>query len=121
MYVAPRPFPAQHVVDSLKLPFIEAGAVLAAIGSGLITTLGMNSTTGEWAGFQILAGFGVGLGFQLPFAAVSVALRSVASGPQSCGDTDTSPVRKIFLLEMPSQSSLASSAGKLPLQLLLPY
>lgn len=38
----------------------------------------MNSTTGEWAGFQILAGFGVGLGFQLPFAAVPVALRFVS-------------------------------------------
>jgi hypothetical protein len=65
------------VINCLKLPFIWGGAIIAAVGSGLITTLGVGSTTGEWAGFQILAGFGVGMGFQLPFAAVPVVLRFI--------------------------------------------
>lgn len=49
------------------------GPVVYAIGCGLLSTLGINSTVGQWLGYQILAGIGRGTG-QLPFFAVQVVL-----------------------------------------------
>jgi hypothetical protein len=39
------------------------GLVLAAIGAGLVTTFEEGTSTGKWIGYQILFGFGCGLGF----------------------------------------------------------
>lgn len=46
------------------------GAMLATIGSGLLYLLDTNSSTGEWIGYQIVAGLGWGLAFQVPMIAV---------------------------------------------------
>ncbi|KAL2201963.1 major facilitator superfamily transporter [Sarocladium strictum] len=46
------------------------GAAIATIGSGLFYTLGINTGAGKWIGYQILAGVGFGVGFQVPMITV---------------------------------------------------
>ncbi|KAK2745271.1 hypothetical protein FQN57_003966 [Myotisia sp. PD_48] len=41
-------------------------SALLTIGGGLIYTFGINTPTGSWVGYQILAGAGAGAAFQLP-------------------------------------------------------
>lgn len=47
-------------------PFLLAGAALTAIGSGLLYTLEVNTGSGKWIGYQLLAGIGIGWCFQVP-------------------------------------------------------
>jgi hypothetical protein len=46
--------------------FMVVGSVLSTIGSGLIFTLDIGTGSGKWIGYQILAGVGAGLSFQIP-------------------------------------------------------
>ena len=50
-----------HVV-----PIFVLGAAIATVGNGLIYTLDIGSTSGQWIGYQALAGIGVGLGIKAP-------------------------------------------------------
>lgn len=52
------------------LPFAVASAVIASVGHGTLTLLTPYSSTGTWIGYQILVGFGRGLGMQIPFIAI---------------------------------------------------
>ena len=63
-------------------PFIISGTVLFCIGTGLISTYTTTTSFGKWFGFQILAGTGVGVGFQTPLLAVQtvLSLEDVAIG-----------------------------------------
>lgn len=45
-------------------PFMIISATLMPIGAGLITTFNLDTGKGEWIGYQILFGFGLGLGMQ---------------------------------------------------------
>ena len=54
--------------------FAWAGTLLLTVGSGLLHTLQVESSSGTWIGYQILAGFGVGLALQVPFIAVQTVL-----------------------------------------------
>ncbi|KAK5242203.1 hypothetical protein LTS06_011670, partial [Exophiala xenobiotica] len=56
-------------------PFMIFGVCLAAIGSGLLTTLEINTTAGLWIGFQILYGFGLGSCSQAPNMAAQTVLK----------------------------------------------
>ncbi|KAK5078882.1 hypothetical protein LTR64_002700 [Lithohypha guttulata] len=56
-------------------PFMVATSVLAPIGSGLLTTLDLDSQLGKAAGLMGLLGFGLGLGMQAPLTAVTATLR----------------------------------------------
>ncbi|RYP04528.1 hypothetical protein DL764_004390 [Monosporascus ibericus] len=47
-------------------PFCYASVVFTSIGSGLLMTMTSETSTGRWIGYQILFGFGIGLGFQQP-------------------------------------------------------
>jgi MFS transporter, DHA2 family, glioxin efflux transporter len=47
-------------------PIMVAGAAFSTVGSGLLYTLDINSSTGKWIGFQILGGLGWGGAFQVP-------------------------------------------------------
>lgn len=49
-----------------------AGSSVFTIGAGLLYTLKVNSTAGQWVGYQILAGLGAGASVQIPFVAVQV-------------------------------------------------
>lgn len=50
----------------IATPVMVVGAVLAMIGSGLLYTLGIGSSTGKWIGYQIIGGFGWGFSYQVP-------------------------------------------------------
>ena len=46
------------------VPFMIAAAAFMATGAGLLTTLTVDTPSANWIGYQILYGFGVGLGMQ---------------------------------------------------------
>ncbi|KAF7542201.1 hypothetical protein G7Z17_g11790 [Cylindrodendrum hubeiense] len=52
------------------LPFGVLSGVVIAIASGLLTTLAPHTSTAKWAGYQILIGFGRGIGMQTPILAI---------------------------------------------------
>ncbi|KAJ6257470.1 MFS-type efflux pump [Drechslerella dactyloides] len=55
-------------------PFLIGGMALYSIGAGLITTFEVDSNSAHWIGYQVLAGSGVGVGFQVPILAVQTVL-----------------------------------------------
>ena len=50
-------------------PLLFAGGVLLTVGSGLIFTLEIDSSAGEYIGYQILVGVGNGISSQIPLIA----------------------------------------------------
>lgn len=50
----------------LATPIMVFGTALAVVASGLIYTLDIGTSSGKWIGYQILAGIGWGLAFQVP-------------------------------------------------------
>lgn len=61
-------------VVGLYVPFTWIGSAIFTVGAGMIYTLKVDSSTGTWIGFQILAGAGAGACVQIPFIAVQVVL-----------------------------------------------
>ncbi|KAJ5263521.1 hypothetical protein N7478_011126 [Penicillium angulare] len=55
-------------------PLMVVGGVLATIGSGLLYSLDIGSSTGKWIGYQIIGGVGWGLAYQVPINAVHGAV-----------------------------------------------
>ncbi|KAK6343117.1 hypothetical protein TWF718_008490 [Orbilia javanica] len=55
-------------------PFLIGGMLLFSIGAGLITTFDVDTNSAHWIGYQVLAGLGVGVGFQVPVLAVQTVL-----------------------------------------------
>lgn len=56
-------------VYGIYVPFLVGGSVLATIGTGLIYTLNIGSSSSKWIGYQALAGIGLGFAFQVPMIA----------------------------------------------------
>ncbi|KAK7420979.1 hypothetical protein QQZ08_010152 [Neonectria magnoliae] len=52
------------------LPFAVASAAIVAIANGLLSTLSPHTSTATWAGYQVLVGFGRGIGMQMPIIAI---------------------------------------------------
>ncbi|KAF4979889.1 hypothetical protein FZEAL_4000 [Fusarium zealandicum] len=52
------------------IPFAALSGAISAIGNGLLSTLGPHTPTAKWAGYQILVGFGRGIGMQMSIIAV---------------------------------------------------
>jgi hypothetical protein len=59
------------------VPLMIGAAMVSTLGAGLIFTLDIDSSSGKWIGFQIIAGLGLGVGFQIPIIATQ-ATSSVA-------------------------------------------
>ncbi|CAI7601261.1 unnamed protein product [Penicillium glandicola] len=55
-------------------PVMIIASVTLSIGAGLLSTLKTDSGAGEWIGYQLLMGIGVGLGMQQPFIVVQNVL-----------------------------------------------
>ncbi|KAK0614935.1 putative MFS multidrug transporter [Bombardia bombarda] len=55
-------------------PPMILGVCLMSIGAGLLTTLNVNTPTGQWIGFQIIYGFGLGCSSQAPNMAAQTVL-----------------------------------------------
>ncbi|KAH8803447.1 DNA repair protein RAD50 [Xylogone sp. PMI_703] len=47
-------------------PFLIIGAAMSSVGAGLLYTLDIESSSSYWIGYQIFAGIGLGLCFQIP-------------------------------------------------------
>ncbi|KAI6897419.1 MFS general substrate transporter [Hortaea werneckii] len=56
-------------------PFAMASAIIMPIGAGLISTWTVHTGSPKWIGFQVLFGFGVGLGMQQATMAAQTVLR----------------------------------------------
>lgn len=50
------------------------GSILGAIGTGLLTTFDINTSTVRWAAYMVLTGLGIGLGINIPYTALQVVL-----------------------------------------------
>lgn len=61
-----------HLVGRTRflMPFELASGLVATAGAALLYTIDANSPTARYVGAQILLGFGVGLGNQIPMTAV---------------------------------------------------
>ena len=55
-------------------PFMIAAPLFMAVGAGLTTTFSLATPSAQWIGYQIILGFGTGLGFQQPIIAVQAVL-----------------------------------------------
>ncbi|KAK0732199.1 major facilitator superfamily domain-containing protein [Lasiosphaeris hirsuta] len=56
------------------VPFMFVTVVFMAVGTGLTTTLALGSGSGEWIGWQVLFGLGLGAGMQVPALAAQNVL-----------------------------------------------
>ncbi|KAF2101411.1 MFS general substrate transporter [Rhizodiscina lignyota] len=55
-------------------PFLIFGICVTAVGVGLLTTLRIDTTVGQWIGYQILYGWGLGACIQAPNMAAQTVL-----------------------------------------------
>ena len=55
-------------------PWMYISCVLSSIGTGLISTFTVSTPHPKWIGYQVLWGFGLGLGMQQPSVGAQVAL-----------------------------------------------
>ena len=56
------------------VPFLIFGICITSVGAGLLTTLGIHTAVGQWVGYQILYGYGVGSSSQAPNMAAQTVL-----------------------------------------------
>ncbi len=86
-------------------PFLIVCMGLFAIGAGLITTYDINTPVGNWFGYQVLAGAGIGTGFQgailvvqtvLPLVDVPVGTTAVSFCQQLGGAVFVSVAQTVF-------------------------
>ncbi|KAJ7197976.1 major facilitator superfamily domain-containing protein [Mycena pura] len=63
-------------------PFMIAGSVVAAVGTGLVSTFTTTSNHRRWIPFQVICGFGIGIGQQQSLLAAQTVLnqRDVPTG-----------------------------------------
>ena len=53
-------------VTGLYIPLMIIGSTIASIGTGLVYTLDVGSSSAKWIGYQAFAAVGIGLMFQIP-------------------------------------------------------
>lgn len=73
----------------IAAPYLVASSVIVTISAGLLYTLDIGTATGKWVGYQILAGFGYGMGLQIP-----VIIAQASAAP-----TDIAPITAIIICE----------------------
>ncbi|KAB2574847.1 Efflux pump roqT [Lasiodiplodia theobromae] len=90
-------------------PFLIACSVVSAVGAGMLTTFETDSGRGEWIGYQVLFGFGLGLGMQqaniaiqcvLPRADVPVGVTVLFFAQQLGGAVFVSVCQNVFTNEL---------------------
>ena len=52
--------------------------IIASIGTGLLSTIGLDTSTVRWSAYMVVTGIGIGVGVQLPYTAVQVISRCFA-------------------------------------------
>ncbi|KAG4281723.1 hypothetical protein FPRO06_10627 [Fusarium proliferatum] len=68
-------------------PYLVVSSIFVTIASGLLYTLDIGTSAGKWVGYQILAGFGYGVGLQVP-----VVISQAFAAP-----SDMAPVTSIII------------------------
>lgn len=53
------------------------GVIIAIVGTTLLSRIGLETSTVQWAAFSVITGIGIGIGIQLPYTAIQVVLRYV--------------------------------------------
>ncbi|KAL0256657.1 hypothetical protein SLS55_009053 [Diplodia seriata] len=90
-------------------PFLLASSCVAAVGAGLITTFTTQTGRPAWLGYQVLFGFGLGLGMQqaniavqcvLPRKDVPVGVTLMFFGQQLGGAVFVSVCQNVFTNEL---------------------
>lgn len=89
-------------VTGIWNPFQIFGATLTTIGTGLLMTLKVDSNSGHWIGYQVLAGVGLGMCFNVP---IIVTQRVVKA-------SDVSTATAVVLFFQSLGGSLIVSAGQ---------
>lgn len=51
-------------------PFMILGTIMTSIGAGMLTIFNTTTTPGQWIGYQLLIGLGIGFGWQQAIVAV---------------------------------------------------
>ena len=46
-------------------PFMIVGAAILAVGTGLLSTLRVDTSIGQWLGYQVITGIGAGMTLQV--------------------------------------------------------
>ncbi|KAH8592860.1 major facilitator superfamily domain-containing protein [Bisporella sp. PMI_857] len=64
-------------ITGRPMPIMVIGGVLASIGVGLLYTLDIGTGSPKWIGYQVLAGLGIGLGYQVPVSAAQATLPQI--------------------------------------------
>ncbi|CZT41210.1 probable vacuolar basic amino acid transporter 3 [Rhynchosporium secalis] len=89
----------------VAVPFMIGGSALATIGAGLLYTLGTNSSSSEWIGYQALSGLGIGLALQVP-----IIIGQAVARPE-----DLSSVTAMILFAQTIGGAFFVSAGQVAL------
>ncbi|KKY35107.1 putative major facilitator superfamily transporter [Diaporthe ampelina] len=55
-------------------PIMMLSAIFTAVGSGLLSTMKIHASEGEWIGYQVLVGLGLGFATQQPSMAIQTVL-----------------------------------------------
>jgi hypothetical protein len=63
------------------VPLAILGTAIGTVGNGLLYSLGVGSSAGQWIGYQVVTGLGLGLAFQIPIISTqaTVAPEDLAS------------------------------------------
>ncbi|KAH8787843.1 major facilitator superfamily domain-containing protein [Diaporthe sp. PMI_573] len=64
------------------VPYMIAGIAVSCVGGGLLTTIGIDTSTAKWASYLAVTGLGVGMCGQIPYMALQAVLdpTDVATG-----------------------------------------
>lgn len=81
-------------------PFLLIGAIFATVGSGLLYTLDIGSSSAQYIGYQIIIGIGIGTSIQVPVIAAQ-ALSSMADIPLVTADVLCTLSILIFVPHVP--------------------
>ena len=49
--------------------------VIGSVGTGLLSTIAIDTPTVKWAAYLVVTGIGIGIGVQMPLTAVQAVLR----------------------------------------------
>ena len=56
------------------VPLMVLGSIVGAIGTGFLTSIGLTTTTPQWAAFMVITGIGIGLGTNVPYTSIQAVL-----------------------------------------------
>ncbi|KAF5599101.1 major facilitator (MFS1) transporter [Fusarium pseudocircinatum] len=82
-------------------PYLVVSSIIVTVAAGLFYTLDIGTSTGKWVGYQILAGFGYGVGLQVP---VVISQAFAAPG-------DMAPVTSIIISDIQFTVTVSRTIG----------